>query len=152
MKIISKAFENGENIPPKYTCQGQEINPPLSFLDIPKTAKSLTLIMHDPDVPKSLRADGNWDHWILFNIDPKITEIKENSVPICNFGITTSNTLTYVGPCPPDKQHRYFFTLYALDITLKSPQKPTRKMVENAMQGHILSKAELIGLYEKTHS
>lgn len=152
MKIISQAFENGKNIPVKYTCQGQEINPPLSFLDVPKETKSLTLIMHDPDVPKSLRADGNWDHWILFNIDPKTTEIKENSAPICNFGITTSNTLNYVGPCPPDKQHRYYFILYALDTVLKLPQKPTRQMVENAMKGHILSKAELIGLYEKSSS
>lgn len=147
MEITSPAFKNGEIIPVRYTCEGEEFNPPLHFRDVPKTAKSLVLIIEDPDVPKSLRKDGMWDHWVLFNISPSVQTIEENSTPQCGVGKNTSGVPCYEGPCPPDRKHRYFFKLFALDIMLGSCS--SKKEVEAAMQGHIIAKAELIGLYEK---
>ncbi len=108
MKIISKEFKNGEYIPKKFTYNGKNINPELKFIDIPKNAKSLVLIFDDPDVPITLREDRNFDHWILFNIPPTTKKIKQNS----KVGISGKNTrgkLEYIGPCPPDTIHRYFF-------------------------------------------
>jgi Raf kinase inhibitor-like YbhB/YbcL family protein len=149
MKITSTAFKTQGIIPSRYTCEGDEINPPLHFSDIPQEAKSLVLIMDDPDVPKSLKADGMWDHWVLFNILPSVQKIEENTTPLCKSGMTTSGHTRYVGPCPPDREHRYFFKLYALDIMLNLPSGSTKKEVEKAMNSHILAQCELIGLYEK---
>ncbi len=149
MKISSPAFKHNGKVPSLYTCEGKNINPPLEFVDIPKEAKSLVLIMDDPDVPHHLRKDGMWDHWILFNISPSIHQIKEDSTPVCNGGKTTWGHTQYGGPCPPDREHRYFFKLYALDTMLKLPTGATKQEIEKAMQDHILAKAELIGLYEK---
>ena len=106
MKLTSTAFDEGSSIPLIYTCEGKNINPPLEFHDIPKETVSLVLIVDDPDVPKTLRADGMWDHWILFNIPKETRRIEEGmrnppGIP----GITTSGTLTYIGPCPPDREH-----------------------------------------------
>lgn len=149
MELTSSAFKENGIIPSRYTCEGKEINPPLHFDHVPPSAKSLVLIMDDPDVPKSLRADGMWDHWILFNILPNVNNIKENTTPLCKSGMTTSGHTRYVGPCPPDKEHRYFFKLYALDLMLNLPSGTTKKEVEKAMTGHILAQCQLIGLYEK---
>ena len=143
MKLTSPAFEHNQMIPKKYTCQGEDINPPLAISGIPEGTKSLVLIMDDPDAP-----GGNWDHWLIYNIAPT-AEIKENSVP----GTQTRNDfgrLDYGGPCPPLGTHRYFFKLYALDTTLVFKGAPSKEALEKAMQGHILEKAELIGLYQKT--
>lgn len=144
MKITSSAFENNGKIPSKYTCDGESINPPLSFSDVPANAKSLVLIMDDPDAPM-----GTYDHWILFNMDSKVSEIKENSIPqSALLGKTTTGKTNYVGACPPSGTHRYFFKLYALDIILdlKSLDKA---QLESAMQGHIIGQAQLIGLYSR---
>ena len=149
MKLSSSAFENNGKIPSQYTCDGQNINPPLTISDVPSQAKSLVLIMDDPDVPKRLRADGMWDHWILFNLSPSLTEIKEGIEPKCVYGVGTSGNLKYFGPCPPDREHRYFFHLYATDISLNLPEKATKQQVLKAIQGQILAKSVLIGRYER---
>lgn len=149
MKLTSPAFQEKGKIPSRYTCEGEEISPPLHISDVPPNAKSLVLIMDDPDVPKSVRADGMWDHWILFNILPNVQKIEENTTPLCKSGMTTSGHTRYVGPCPPDREHRYFFKLYALDIMLDLPSGSTKKTIEKAMHGHILAQCERIGLYEK---
>jgi len=150
MKIISPAFANNGRINKKYTCNGENINPPLEFVDVPEEAKSLILIMDDPDVPKQVRADQMWDHWIKFNIPPTTREIKDGEEPAGISGRGTSGNLKYHGPCPPDREHRYFFKLYALDTVLDLPEGASKKEIEQAMQNHIIAQAELIGLYEQS--
>ena len=150
MKLTSTAFEHQGKIPSKYTCDGANISPPLRLSDVPAQAKSLVLIMDDPDVPRHLRQDGMWDHWVVFNIPASLTELKEGEEPEGTHGIGTSNNLNYYGPCPPDREHRYFFKLYALDTELKLPEKAKKQQVEKAMEGHVLAKTELMGRYERT--
>lgn len=149
MKLTSSQFEHSARIPSKYTCEGQDINPPLEIKDIPEGTKSLVLIMDDPDVPKNIREDGIWDHWIKFNIPPTVVAVTEGEEPSGISGKGTSGNLEYHGPCPPDREHRYFFKLYALDTKLNVSEGASKKEVEEAMDGHILDKATLIGLYEK---
>lgn len=144
MKITSSAFENNAKIPAKYTCDGENINPPLSFIDVPSNAKSLVLIVDDPDAPM-----GIWVHWLVHNIDPKVKGVAENSkFQNAEEGITNFGSKGYGGPCPPSGTHRYFFKLYALDIILDL-NNPDKAGLEKAMHGHILEKAELIGLYNR---
>lgn len=149
MKLTSPAFEHEGKIPVKYTCDGGNMNPPLTIADVPSGAKSLVLIMDDPDVPKHLRKDGMWDHWVVFNIPPGIREIKEGEEPQGTHGIGTGCNLNYMGPCPPDREHRYFFKLYALDTELSLPEKATKQQVEKAMEGHILAETQLMGRYKR---
>ncbi len=149
MKLTSSAFVQGEKIPSKYTCDGDNVNPPLEITGVPHEAKSLVLIMDDPDVPKNLREDGMWDHWVVFNIPPDTRMIEENSEPSGTSGLGTNDKTGYAGPCPPDREHRYFFKLFALDTQLDLPEKSTKADVENAMPGHVLSHAELMGTYER---
>ena len=145
MKITSLAFEHNSEIPSIYTCDGENVNPPLEFIDVPNNAKSLVLIVDDPDAPM-----GTFVHWVLFNVSPKSKGIKENSNPDSAIqGLNSANKTGYMGPCPPSNTHRYFFKLYALDITLDVPRNATREMLEKTMQGHIIDKAELIGLYSR---
>lgn len=145
MQIISSAFNRNEKIPNKYTCDGENVNPPLQFLDIPGSAKSLVLIVDDPDAPAKV-----WVHWVVYNINPKTTEVKENGVPEGGIeGMTDFGKPGYGGPCPPSGIHRYFFKLYALDSILDLPQTATKQMVEQKMQDHVIDKAELIGFYSK---
>ncbi|MDZ4209610.1 MAG: YbhB/YbcL family Raf kinase inhibitor-like protein, partial [Candidatus Curtissbacteria bacterium] len=142
MKITSAAFENNAKIPSKYTCDGENINPPLSFSGVPANAKSLVLIMDDPDAP-----NGTWVHWMVFNINPKINEISENSLPKDGIeGVTSFGKKGYGGACPPSGTHRYFFKLYALD-TILNLTNPNKAALEKEIQDHIIEKAELIGLY-----
>lgn len=148
MLISSKAFKQGETIPTKYTCDGEDVNPELAIQGVPKVAKSLVLIMDDPDVPKERRPDGMFVHWVIFNLPPDTTLIKENSIPKGTLGSGTMR-LGYQGPCPPDRQHRYFFKLYALDKTLSLKEGADKTEVENAMKGHILASAELMGVYDR---
>lgn len=144
MKIASSAFENNTKIPSIYTCDGEDINPPLSFSDIPVNTKSLVLIADDPDAP-----GGTWVHWIIFNISPKTKGILEGSFPEDGIeGVTSFGAQGYGGPCPPSGTHRYFFKLYALDAVLNLTD-PDKALLEKEMQGHILEKAELIGLYSR---
>jgi Raf kinase inhibitor-like YbhB/YbcL family protein len=149
MKLTSTAFENKGKIPSKYTCDGPNTNPPLRISDVPSGAKSLALIMDDPDVPKNLRKDGMWDHWVVFNIPANLREIKEGEEPRGVHGSGTAGNANYYGPCPPDREHRYFFKLYALDGELDLPAKATKAQVEKAMEGHVLEKTELMGRYER---
>ena len=142
MKISSTAFKNNENIPRKYTCQGEDINPPLIFSQIPEETKSLALIMDDPDAPNE-----TFVHWILFNI-PIVDGIDEDSSEGVE-GINSAYQEGYMGPCPPSGTHRYFFKLYALDIKPDLKKGCKKQDLENEMKGHILAQAELIGLYKK---
>jgi Raf kinase inhibitor-like YbhB/YbcL family protein len=149
MKLESAAFEHGGKIPSKYTCDGENSNPPLTIADVPSGAKSLVLIMDDPDVPKTIRKDGMWDHWVVFNIPPDLRAIKEGEEPEGVQGAGTGGNEDYFGPCPPDREHRYFFKLYALDAKLDLPEKASKRQVEEAMEGHIVAQTELIGRYER---
>ncbi len=148
MNITSTAFGNEGKIPSKYTCDGENINPPLFFKDVPDKAKSLVLIMEDPDVPIYIRQDGMWNHWILFNIPPETTAIGTNQ-QIGMPGITTSNKLKYGGPCPPDREHRYFLKLFALDTMLNLKEGATKEQVLEAIKGHVIAEAELMGKYQR---
>ncbi len=143
MEILSPKFKHKEMIPKKYTCQGEDINPPLIFKNIPKGAKSLVLIMDDPDAPAFV-----WIHWVVFDI-PIVTEISEDSKPGIE-GFNSSGQNNYSGPCPPSGVHRYYFKLYALDIpSLELEEGVPLKEVKKSMEGHVLAASELIGLYGK---
>jgi Raf kinase inhibitor-like YbhB/YbcL family protein len=143
MKITSPAFEHSSFIPSKYTCDGMNINPLLKFSDIPLEAKTLLVILDDPDAPM-----GTWVHWTIWNISPKTTEISEDSCPEEGIeGMTSSGMTGYRGPCPPSATHRYFFKLYALDKTLDLKSNSHVGDMEKAIEGHIIEKAELMGLY-----
>jgi Raf kinase inhibitor-like YbhB/YbcL family protein len=149
MKLTSSAFEEGEKIPSKYTCDGENVNPELFISHIPLQAKSLILIVDDPDVPKSVREDGYWVHWIVTNISPKMAHIPEDSGPFGVPGKNTGGTTTYQGPCPPDREHRYFFKVYALDVLLALPRGASKRQVDAAMRRRVIASAELMGRYEK---
>lgn len=142
MKLTSPEFENNKFMPAKYTCEGEEVNPALFIEAVPAAAKSLALVVDDPDAPM-----GTWVHWVVYDI-PVVGKIEENSVPGAQ-GKNDSNPRNYGGPCPPSGTHRYFFKMYALDTKLYLPQGKTKQELEKAMQDHILDKAELIGLYKR---
>jgi Raf kinase inhibitor-like YbhB/YbcL family protein len=145
LKISSAVFENNGNIPKKYTCDGKDVNPPLKIENVPTAAKSLALIVDDPDAPA-----GMWVHWVLWNIDPKTGQIEENTVPKSALqGINDFRKHNYGGPCPPSGTHRYFFKLYALDSLLNLSADSKKTDVEKAMKGRILAQAEIIGLYRR---
>lgn len=149
MRIESTAFKPGGSIPPKYTCDGENINPPLAWSDVPENAKSLALIVEDPDVPLSVRADGMWDHWVVWGISPDTRGIKEGEAPSGVFRKTTSGGESYTGPCPPDREHRYFFKLFALDAEIFLALGSTKEDLFRAMEGHIIEKSELMGVYNR---
>ena len=149
MKITSSAFKQNGKIPSLYTCDGENVNPPLAFDNVPESAKSLALIMEDPDVPKHLRPDGMWDHWIVWNMPADTKGIEENTVAPGTTGLSTREVNAYGGPCPPDREHRYFFELFALDIELDLLPQSKKADLESAMQGHIIGQAELMGTYVK---
>lgn len=143
LTVTSTAFEQMGEIPLKYTCEGENINPPLNIGNIPPGTKSLTLIMDDPDAP-----NGTFDHWIIWNIEPGKV-IAENSKPGIE-GNSSYGKPGYKGPCPPTGSHRYFFKVYALDSSLELKAGADKKTVEKAIQKHILAYGELIGIYKKT--
>jgi len=145
MVISSPVFKNKGLMPVKYTCDGADVNPPLIISDVPEGAKSLVLIVDDPDAPA-----GTWVHWTVWNINPKTEEIAENSVPADSVeGITSFGKYGYGGPCPPSGAHRYFFKLYALDTALDLDKEAKAPDIEEAMAGHVLAKAELMGKYSR---
>jgi Raf kinase inhibitor-like YbhB/YbcL family protein len=149
MKITSSAFEDHQPIPPKYTCDGADVSPPLTIGDVPKDAKSLALIMDDPDVPPNVRPDCNWDHWIIWNIPPDVTAIEEGKAPKGVVGRNSWGKNAYGGPAPPDREHRYFFKLCALDRTLDLPSSAGKPELQKAMEGHIVAQAQLVGRYDR---
>lgn len=142
MNITSSAFENGQEIPEKYTCNGENINPPLQISGVPKEAKSLILIVDDPDAPRGL-----WTHWIVFNMDPATTLIGENSTPAGLQGNNSSGSAEYQGPCPPSGIHRYFFRVFALDSMLNQREGANRAEIDNAIKDHIIDQGELMGKF-----
>lgn len=141
-KLTATEFKNNELMPKKFTCEGDDINPALVIEGVPSNTKSLALIMDDPDAPM-----GTWVHWVVFNI-PVINRIEENSIP-GRQGSNNSGRNDYHGPCPPSGTHRYFFKIYALDKELDLAIGASKGELEKAIPGHILDKAELIGLYKK---
>jgi len=147
MKITSPKFKQGEPIPKLHTCEGFDWNPPLEFHDVPKEAKSLVLILEDYDVPKDLRPDGLWVHWIVYEIKPNCPGIPEHSAPPGTHGRGTNGRTAYMGPCPPDREHRYFFKLFAIDFMPDWPKGLDRDEVLKKIEGHIIEKAELMGTY-----
>ena len=142
MKLTSPDFTHNGMIPKKFTCDGQDINPALSIEGVPANAQSLALIVDDPDAPR-----GTWVHWLVYDI-PKVSGIAENSVPGMQ-GANDFGKKDYGGPCPPSGTHRYFFKLYALDTRLAIQGEVDKKKLEQVMQGHVLQKVELIGLYKR---
>lgn len=150
MTISSPAFSAGGAIPKIYSCDGQGINPPLDFSGVPAKAKSLALIMDDPDVPKNLKPDGLFVHWVVYNMPAATSAIPANSTPPGQQGLNGAGKPAYAAPCPPDREHRYFFKLFALDTAeLEFYQPPTKDDLLSAMSGHIISQAELIGTYNR---
>jgi Raf kinase inhibitor-like YbhB/YbcL family protein len=143
LTVKSSAFENNKLIPSKYTCDGADVNPPLTIGGIPEKTKSFVIIMEDPDAPAGL-----WIHWVVWNI-PATGVIKENSV-LGAQGLNTAKKHGYHGPCPPAGTHRYFFKVYALDTILNLGSLSEKEDVETAMQSHVLAQGELMGLYRRT--
>lgn len=145
MTISSSAFSNNGKIPFVYTCDGEDINPPFKFHDVPEESQSLVLIVEDPD-----STGKTWVHWVVFNINPSIEGISEDAVPSGAVEtVTDFGSKGYGGPCPSSGIHRYNFRLYALDTVLDLPEDVTRQEIDDAMLGHILETAEITGLYSR---
>ncbi len=147
LQLTSDAFTNGQSIPVKYSCRGNNISPALAWNEPPADTKSFALIVDDPDAP-----GGTWVHWVLFNIPADTRSLPENLPAGGNtlsVGKNSSGNTQYDGPCPPSGTHRYFFKLYALDSTLSLAPGATQAQVLQAMQGHILAQAELMGTFSK---
>jgi len=145
MEISSPAFENNSQIPQRYTCDGEDINPSLEIKYIPEETKSLVLIIDDPDAPM-----GTFLHWLVFNISPDVSLIEENSLPVGAIqGKNDFGKENYGGPCPPSGEHHYFFKIYALNKKLDLSSGSKLKEVEKEMEGHILDQAQLVGLYKR---
>ena len=152
LTLSSSAFSSNSTIPSQYTCDGENISVPLQWEGAPKETQSFVIICEDPDVPHSIRPDGMYDHWVLFNIPATVSSLPENMKDLPNGtvqGLNTSKKLGYVGPCPPDREHRYFFKIFALDTTLDLPQGATKTEVVARCQGHLLAQAELMGVYNR---
>jgi len=155
LRLLSTAFTDGSEIPAEYTCEGNDLSPPLEWHGIPETARSLVLIVDDPDAPDPKAPRMTWVHWVVYNIPPTTTAFPAGAhaaslPPGTEEGLNDWKRTGYGGPCPPIGRHRYFHKLYALDTLLKRIGKPTKQAVESAMQGHIIADAVLIGTYMKS--
>lgn len=147
LTLTSPQFSQGTTIPSRYTCDAENYSIPLEWANTPQNTQSLVLIMDDPDAPM-----GTWDHWLIFNIPPSVHTLSENLSDLpqgAKGGHNSFGNEVYGGPCPPDREHRYFFKLYALDTLLNLPQGASKSEIEKAMQGHILEQAELMGRYNR---
>jgi len=154
LTLTSTAFEANGNIPARYTCDGDNVSPPLSWLGVPNGTKNLALIVDDPDAPDPAKPERVWVHWVLYNIPADANGLPQDATPRTlppgtREGLNDWKRAGYGGPCPPTGQHRYFHKLYALDIELPDLGKATKGELEKAMQGHILEQVELIGLYQR---
>lgn len=154
LSIGSPAFENGGEIPVRYTCDGSDINPPLEWHGVSDAAKSLVIIVDDPDAPDPRAPKMTWVHWVLFNLPPNTAGLPEGAtsgdLPAgTQAGLNDWKRTRFGGPCPPVGRHRYFFKLYVLDTLLAFSEVPDKAAVVSAMQGHVLQSAELIGMYER---
>lgn len=156
LTLTSSAFEQNGSIPAKYTCDGdRKLSPPLTFSGVPEEAKSLVLLMDDPDIPRAMKeAHGIevFDHWTLYNISPATHDIPEGAV-VGSRGLNGADSEGYTGPCPPPeyepREHRYIFVLYALDTDLHFDDPPTKQQVLDALTGHVLAQTELVGRYAR---
>ena len=154
LTISSPAFAAGGSIPAKFTCEGQDVSPGLTWAGVPAGAKALALIVDDPDAPDPAAPKRVWVHWVLYNIPPTAAGLPESVVSATLPAGTREGTndwhrTGYGGPCPPVGRHRYFFKLYALDAQLPDLGSPTKAELLKAMQGHILEHTEMIGTYQK---
>jgi Raf kinase inhibitor-like YbhB/YbcL family protein len=147
LDLSTPAFKQGEKIPSKYTCDAAGMNPALTFGGVPANTKQLVLTLHDPDVPKTLMPSGNFDHWMVWDIAPTSKGIAEGAGS--SMGMNGAGKAGYISPCPPDREHRYFFRLYAVDIPLTGKMFKDRAALEEAIKGHVLAQSELMGRYEK---
>ena len=145
MKLTSPAFGDDRKIPCTYTCDGENMSPPLIIPEVPPEAESLVLIMDEPEPPTG---GSVVDHWLVFDILPGDQYIPEGETPDGTQGTVAAGKVRYHGPCPSEGEHRYRFQLYALDIELPLPEQTTRKEIEKAMAGHVLARAEMTGRYE----
>jgi Raf kinase inhibitor-like YbhB/YbcL family protein len=149
MKLTCTAFKEGTDIPAEYTCDGDDHSPPLAWSGVPGGARSLALIVHDPDAPDPAAPKMDWVHWVVFNISPQQAQIEAGAAPPgASEGVNDWKQVGYRGPCPPVGRHRYYFTLYALDCELPAMKQATRAQLEQAMQGHVLAEATLLGHYQ----
>lgn len=145
MQITSPEFRSGTKIPPRFTCDGENISPELDVAGVPAEAKSLALTVDDPDAPM-----GVFTHWVVWNIPPETPRIACASLPVdCVEGKNTAGQAAYAGPCPPSGTHRYIFTLYALDAKLELEAGASKDKLLEYMTGHIIGQAELVGLYSR---
>ena len=148
--VTSTAFGSMQPIPRKYTCDGEDVSPPLSWSNVPKNVKSIALICDDPDAPA-----GDWVHWVCYDIPPTVDSLSEavphGDILACGGkqGTTDFRKIGYGGPCPPGGTHRYFFKMYALDIMLNLPAEKTKKDILKAIKGHVLAQGELVGTYTR---
>lgn len=152
MNITSSAFDNNGSIPRVHTCEGKDISPPLSWSSAPSGTRSLVLIVDDPDAPDPAAPRMTWVHWVLYNLPANSTGLPESIKTLPAGTLEGSNDWRrtgYGGPCPPIGRHRYFHKLYALDVVLPDLDRPTKKILEQAMQGHIIAEAQLVGTYQK---
>ena len=155
LTLASTAFGHGSEIPARHTCEGQDRAPPLTWASVPATARSLVLIIDDPDAPDPAAPRMTWVHWVLYNLPPDTHGLPEGAGPAdlppgTQEGINSWNRSGYSGPCPPVGRHRYFHKLFALDTVLKVMNKPGKADIEAAMRGHVIAQAELIGTYRKS--
>jgi len=154
MIIESPSFMHDSVIPARHTCDGPNVSPPLTWAGIPAGTKSLALIVDDPDAPDPAAPKMTWVHWVLYNIPPDANGLTEGiavkDLPAGTLqGVNDWQRIGYGGPCPPVGKHRYFFKLYALDTVLPDLKRPTKVVLEKAMQGRVLAHSELIGLYHR---
>ncbi len=154
LTLTSAAFQPGGSIPPRHTCEGKDVSPPLAWSGVPDGARSLALIVDDPDAPDPRNPRTTWVHWVLYDLPVTATSLPEGAgggalPPGTRQGLNDWQRASYGGPCPPVGRHRYFHKLYALDTVLPSLESPTKAELERAMLGHVLAQAELMGTYEK---
>jgi Raf kinase inhibitor-like YbhB/YbcL family protein len=152
MELRSTVFTPDGAIPPRYTCEGDDVAPPLTWSGLPDRTRSLALIVDDPDAPDPAAPKRTWVHWVLVDIPPDANALPEGGRPLpegCRTGLNDWQRAAYGGPCPPIGRHRYFFKLYALDTRLPDLASPTKAELERAMQGHVLGQTQLIGTYQK---
>jgi len=150
MQLTSSAFRDGGEIPTKYTCEGADISPPLAWSEVPATTRSLALIVDDPDAPDPAAPKMTWVHWVLVDLPPETRALAENVRQLDHgrIGVNDWKRTSWGGPCPPIGRHRYLFKLYALDRVIELAH-PSKRQLEEAMAGHILGTATLMGTYQK---
>ena len=154
LTLRSSAYAEGDSIPDRFTCTGEDISPPLEWSGVPEGPRSLVLIIDDPDAPDPKAPRMTWVHWVLFNIPPEVTALSEDVTrgglpPGVIQGLNDWNKVGYGGPCPPIGRHRYVHKLYALDTLLEGLESPKKAEIETAMQGHILEETKLVATYQQ---